>query len=407
MDLTTPLVPLAAFALDPAGLHLNHGSFGACPRAVLAAQTATRDALEASPMRFLHRDWQPRLDAARARVAAAVAADPADLVFVPNPTTGVASILASRAWRAGDRVVMIDHAYRACRNAVGRLGETHGVELDTVRVALPAHGAAIVEAIVAAATHPRARLVLLDQITSPTALVLDAAAVAAGLAAAAPHVELLVDAAHCPGQIAFDLAALAAAGAHYAVATGHKWLCSPKGSSMLWARRDRRDALRPVVTSHGESPEFGPPNRFHARFDWSGTHDPTAFLALPVAIDELAAAGGGWPAIRARNHALVLAARDHLFARLGGGAAPIAPDAMHGCMAAIPIALPAAATPAALQDDLLAHGIEAPIITLAGHGSFVRISAHVYNHLAEYDRLAEALLARGVRGRPPDDPSAA
>jgi isopenicillin-N epimerase len=229
--------------------------------------------------------------------------------------------------------------------------------------------------------------------------VLDLEALAARLATEAPHVRLIADCAHSAGQVELDLAALGHAGTAYAVAALHKWTCAPKGSSILWARHDYRDELRPVITSHGETPGVGPANRFHARFDWSGTHDPTAYLATPAAIDELAARGGSWSAIRARNHALVLTARNLLLDRLGGGAAPIAPDDMHGSMAAIPIALPSGADSLAVQAQLLDEGIELPVMTLPGHGTFIRISAHVYNRLADYDRLADALLARGIRGR--------
>jgi isopenicillin-N epimerase len=403
MRITEPLVPVAAFGLDPAVLHLNHGSFGAAPRAALGAQAEARSALEAAAMRFMVREWPGRLDAARARVAAFVGSDPDDMVMIPNPTAGVASIANSLPWQAGDRVIVTDHGYRACLNTLLRLAETRGVEIVTVSVPLPIRSSLeVVERLVSAiAAEPRCRLALVDHITSPTGLVLDLAAIASGLAAAAPHVRLLADCAHSAGQIEFDLGALAGAGVAYAVAALHKWTCAPKGSSFLWARRDFRDELRPVITSHGETPGVGSANRFHARFDWSGTHDPTAYLATPAAIDDLAMLGGGWPAIRARNHALVLAARDLLLERLAGGATPIAPDDMHGSMASIPIALPAGAEPLDVQAQLLDQGVELPIVALPGHGTFIRISAHVYNRLADYERLADALRALGIRGRAP------
>lgn len=401
MSITEPLVPLEAFALDPTVLHLNHGSFGATPRAALAVQAEARKDLEAATMRFMVRDWPSLIAAARARVAAFVGGDPEDLVMIPNPTAGVASIANSIAWQPGDRVIVTDHGYRACLNTLLRLVETRGIEIVTVMLPLPVRSSIevtdrLVGAIVA---EPRCRLALVDHVTSPTALVLDIAALAARLATEAPHVRLIADCAHSAGQVELDLAALGRAGTAYAVAAMHKWTCAPKGSSILWARRDRRDELRPVITSHGETPGVGPANRFHARFDWSGTHDPTAYLATPAAIDDLAARGGGWPAIRARNHALVVAARNLLLERLGGGATPIAPDGMHGSMAAIPIALPSGADPLAVQAQLLDEGIELPISALPGHGTFIRISAHVYNRLDDYDRLANALLAHGVCGR--------
>jgi isopenicillin-N epimerase len=401
VKLETPLAPLSLFALDPTLLHLNHGSWGAAPRAALDAQAALRARLESATMRFMVREWQGLLDGARAHVAGVVGADPEDLVMITNPTSGVASILGSRAWAPGERVLVTDHGYRACKNAILRLGEQRGVGLATVTIPLPvARSADVVERVVAAAAaDPSIRVVLLDQVTSPTGLVLDVAAVGAGLRERAPHAELLVDAAHSPGQLAIDVGSLARAGAAYAVATCHKWLCAPKGASLLWSRRDRRDALRPVVTSHGETAGVGPPNRFHARFDWSGTHDPTPFLSAPAAIDAVGEACGGWPAIRERNHALVLAARDLVLGRLGGGARAIAPDDMHGSMAAIPITLPDGAAPLAFQAALIDDGIEIPIVDHPTYGTFVRLSAHVYNALPDYARLADELLRRGVRGR--------
>lgn len=404
MSITDPLVPLEVFALDPTVLHLNHGSFGAATRAALSAQAEARSALEAATMRFLLRDWPGLIASARARVAAFVGSDPEDMVMIPNPTAGVASIANSIAWEPGDRVIVTDHGYRACLNTMLRLVETHGIEVVTLTVPLPVRSSAeVTDRLVSAiAAEPRCRLALVDQITSPTALIFDIAALAARLAIEAPHVRLIADCAHSAGQVDFDLAALGHAGTAYAVGAMHKWACAPKGSSILWARRDLRDALRPVVTSHGETPGVGPANRFHARFDWSGTHDPTAYLATPAAIDDLAERGGGWPAIRARNHALVLAARNLVLERLGGGALPIAPDDMHGSMATLPITLPVGAQPLAVQAQLLDDGIELPVMALPGHGTFIRISAHVYNRLADYDKLADALLARGIRGRAPD-----
>ena len=401
MNIRDPLVPLAAFGLSPEGLHLNHGSFGAASRTALTVQAEARSALESATMRFMVREWQGRLDAARVRVAGFLGGDPDDMVMIPNPTSGVASVANSLPWQPGDRVVVTDHGYRACLNAMLRLVETRGIEVVTVKIPLPVRSPSqVVDRLAGAiAAEPRCRLALVDHITSPTGLVFDVAAIARRLEQTAPHVRLIADCAHSAGQVELDLRALGDAGVSYAVAAMHKWTCSPKGSSILWARRDRRDELRPLITSHGETPGVGPANRFHARFDWSGTHDPTAYLATPAALDDLAARAGGWPAIRARNHELVLAARDLLVERLGNGAAPIAPDDMHGSMAAIPIALPAGGAPAELQAQLLDDGIELPIVTLPDLGTFIRISAHVYNRLADYDRLSETLLGRGIRGR--------
>src|SRR5262249_10550834 len=163
---------------------LNHGSYGATPRAALDAQTEARRALEAATMRFMVRDWQGLIDAARIRVATFVGGDPENVVMIPHPTAGGASLVTSAALQPGDRVVVTDHGYRACLNTLQRLVETRGVELVIVTIPLPVQSSSDVVDLLAHAIagEPRCRLALVDHITSPTALVLDIAALAERLA---------------------------------------------------------------------------------------------------------------------------------------------------------------------------------------------------------------------------------
>src|SRR5260370_7798052 len=83
------------WSLDPEITFLNHGSFGACPLAILEAQRQFRDQLEREPVRFFIRELEGLLDAARAELASFVGANPAGLTFVPNATTGVNPVLPS------------------------------------------------------------------------------------------------------------------------------------------------------------------------------------------------------------------------------------------------------------------------------------------------------------------------
>ena len=130
-----------------------------------------------------------------------VGADPAQLVFVPNATTGVATVLGWIDWRPGDHLVVTDHGYRACANAAHRIATTRGVEVVTARLGLPGTDP---ERAILDAVGPRCRLVLVDHITSPSAIVIDVVTLATELARRG--VELLVDGAHAPGQIDLDLA---------------------------------------------------------------------------------------------------------------------------------------------------------------------------------------------------------
>ena len=308
-------------------------------------------------------------------------------MLLPSSTTGVAIALASSALTAGDEILTTDHAYRACMNQLKRLADARGATIRVVAIPLPFDAGALVDAVTRAIT-PRTRLALFDHITSATALVLPIAALVA--TCRAHGIQTVVDGAHAPGQLALDVTAI---GATWYIGNHHKWLCAPKGTGFLTVAPDA--ATVPVVTSHGASPEYGPANRLHAELDWAGTHDPSAHLAVPTAITAVGSAGGGWPAIFARNHALVLALRDRLIDHLGGRATRLAADDALGCMVTVPIALPANVAPFALQLRLLQDGWEIPIVDFPG-GPYVRLSAHLYNHEAEADLLADKLRSLGV-----------
>ena len=380
--------------LDPDVTFLNHGSFGACPETVLAAQEVLRRRLERQPVQFMMRELEPALDAARSEMAAFVGAEPEDLVFVPNATTGVNSVLRSYPLREGDELLTTDHAYNACRNTLDWVAERSGARVVVVPIPFPVEDSQqIVDAILSRATDAT-RLALLDHITSPTGFVLPLESIVQGLRERG--VESLVDGAHAPGMIDLDVSAT---GAAYYTGNCHKWICAPKGAAFLWVRRDRQGHVRPVTISHGANATRSDRSRFLLEFDWVGTQDPTAYLTVPEALRFMGSLfDGGWPEVRRRNHELALRGRDILCAALDVPA-PV-PDDMLGSLAAVPLPPGSGQPPTSqlytdpLQGELLQReGIEVPIIPWPKHPQrLVRISAQLYNDESQYEKLARALL---------------
>ncbi len=385
----------AHWLLDPAVAFLNHGSFGACPRHVLDAQDRWRARLEAEPVRFMVRELEPGLDAARAAIGQFVGADPDDVAFVPNATTGVNTVVRSLDFAAGDELLTTNHVYNACRNVLHAAAEKTGARVVVAAVPFPLKSAdEVVDAVLAAVT-PRTRLALIDHVTSPTGLVFPVERLVAELSRRG--VDTLVDGAHAPGMLPLDLRSL---GAAYYTGNFHKWTCAPKGAAMLWVRRDLQPRVRPLVTSHGANSPRKDRSRFRLEFDWGGTDDPTPYLCVPDAIRFVGGLlPGGWPALMAHNRRTALAMRTRLAARLG--VAIPCPDDMIGTLAALPLPdapssdAPPSAYQTALQTALVErHRVQVPVVVWpAPPRRLVRISAQVYNHVGEYDRLADALVA--------------
>jgi isopenicillin-N epimerase len=383
------------WSLDPSITYLTHGTFGACPEAVLAHQRALRDRMEAEPVRFLDLELPGLLDDARAAVGRFLGADPEGLAFVPNATVGVNTVLQSLHFEPGDELLTDDHEYNATLNAMRAVATRDGARVVVAHIPFPIHDASEALRAILGAVTPRTRLAVVSQVTSPTALILPVDELVAALSARG--IDTLVDGAHAPGMVPLNLDRL---GAAYWTGNGHKWVCGPKGAAVLWIRRDRRDRIHPVIVSHGANSPIVDRSRFRLEFDWTGTPDPTAYLTLPAAIDWMAALSGGWPATMAANHELALAGRDRLATALGID--PPAPDSMLGSMAALPLAgVPDEAAAKSLGRRLLDEdAIEVPIgpwpVRAARSDGVlprivVRISAQRYNEPADYDRLASAL----------------
>ncbi|MBP7147933.1 MAG: aminotransferase class V-fold PLP-dependent enzyme [Acidobacteria bacterium] len=377
--------------------YLNHGSFGACPRAVLERQAELRARLEAEPYRFLARELEPLLDAAREELARFVGADPEGLAFVPNATHGVNTVLRSVELERGDELLTTDHAYNACRNALDHVAARSGARVVVAAVPFPLQRPEQVVGAVLERVTPRTRLALLDHVTSPTGLVFPVQELVAELRARG--VDALVDGAHAPGMLELELDRL---GAAYYTGNAHKWLCAPKGAAFLHVRADKRAALRPLSISHGFNADRPTRSRFRLEFDWTGTDDPTPWLCIPEAIRVVGSlVAGGWAEVRARNRALALAARDLLCAALH---VPVpCPDEMIGSLASVPLPrLPAGSELARLDFDPLTdlvferHRIETWFYKWpAPGGKVVRASAQLYNTREQFARLAAVLRDMG------------
>ena len=372
------------WCLDPKVTYLNHGSFGACPSAVLALQSALRLEMEREPVDFLAVNLQVRLDEARKVLAQFLGAEAADLVFVANATTGVNAVLRSLAFEPGDELLTTTHTYAACRKTIDYVVARSGARLVVATVPFPLRAEEeVVEAVLACAS-PHTRLAVLDHVTSPTALVLPVARLVAELRNRG--IETLVDGAHAPGMVPLALAEIDAA---YYTGNAHKWLCAPKGAAFLHVRRDRQVGLHPSVISHGYT------RGFHAEFDWTGTCDPTPWLCIPEAIGYMGGLlPGGWPELMARNRALALRAREILRTSLHLDAP--APDSMIGSMASLPLPAAEPGSPAAGldSDSLCAWFRERGVRTWLYPYPLplLRISAQLYNDPEQYQRLAELLV---------------
>lgn len=365
------------FLLDPEIIFLNHGSFGACPIPVFDEYQRWQRELERQPVKMLGREVRGLLREAMKPLAAWLNAEPADCVFVPNATTGVNIVARSLKLNDGDEVLTTNHEYGACNYTWEDVCEQAGARYVQQAIPLPVCPPGEFIERVWAGVNPRTRVLFLSHITSPTALVFPLAELVARARTAG--IVTVIDGAHVPGQIPLDLTAL---DADFYTGNFHKWLCAPKSSAFLYARKEQQAGLIPNIISWG-----WPETDFSLRQETQATRDPASYLATPAAL--AFQQEHDWESVRAACHELAVRAGRAL-AEVSG-CAPLTPDGSWlGQMAAAELPVQpeqASAIKTRLYD---VHRIEIPIVVWQGR-VFIRVSFQGYNTAAELEILCAAL----------------
>ena len=378
------------FSLDPGVSYLNHGSFGAVPITVQRAQQRLRDEIEANPLKFFAQGMLDRIIHTRRHLAAFLGADPDGSALVPNTTAAVSLVLQSVRLESADEVLLTDHGYGAVALAARRRCRRSGATVRTVALPLTATGAESVARIRAALRPGRTKLLIVDQIASATAASFPVREI---VAAAHEHdIPVLVDAAHVPGMLAVDVAAI---GADFWVGNLHKWAFAPRGTALLAVAPQWRRKIEPLVVSWEQ--EAG----FPLAVEFQGTVDYTPWLAAPTGLFVLRTLGV--EAVRAHNAALAAYGQRVVGAALGVSAAELPEPGGPGvAMRVVP--LPAGLATTMPEAQALRNHISEKLATETavnawGGRGLLRLSAQVYNRAEDYDRLAERLpqLLHGYR----------
>lgn len=337
--------------------------------------------IEARPIEMLARRMDDLLTDARSAVSRFVGAKSDQLGFVTNATEGVHAVLRSINWRRGDEILTTDHVYGAMRQSIRRLADEFGVVLREVDIPLPIRGPADFVETVQAAFSDRTRLLLIDHVTSPTALRLPVETLVK--LAKSQGILVLVDGAHAPGSLALDIEGIACD-----AYTGnlHKWVCAPKGCAFVAAVGPFAAQLKPIATSH----RYG--EGLAREFDWQGTRDMTPWLTAPAALKYFERFG--WERVRRRNHELATWAMRHLVDRWSVESLSPLDGSMLASMAAIRVPdriQPLFESEAALQAHLYhVHRIEVPIINWKGRWH-VRVSCHLHTTPDLIERLGDVV----------------
>ncbi|XP_077862119.1 uncharacterized protein LOC144343467 [Saccoglossus kowalevskii] len=362
---------------------LNHGAFGAALKDAVDAKHQWQYYIERQPVRFMDRDVLPHLVCITRKLAQFVGCDKADIVLVSNATTAMNSVIKSIKFKPGDIIYCLNTTYGAVKKLLKFISEETGAVIQEETLEFPLSEESEIINKVKATLSPGTRLAVFDHIPSNTPFIMPIKELVE--ICHARDVPVLVDGAHSLGSLSLNIVDI---GADYYVTNAHKWFCAPKGCAFLYVRKELQQTVRPLVVSHG----FG--SGFSAEYMWPGLIDFTSFLSLYTVLDFWNSVGPD--KIRHYIHSLAKQAAELLLDKWKTKL--IAPMHMFGSMVLVQL-------PSDLHKNKICNydlaetiqnklfhqfKIEVPIKAIQNE-LYVRISAHIYNDICEYEVLRDAV----------------
>ena len=370
------------FSLDPQVTYLNHGSFGSVPKIVAQAQREFQMLEENNPNLFF-RTTLPKLhDEARAFVAEWLGTTPELFAFVPNASQGVITAASALVTKPRSQIVATSLGYGGVLNGLAEIARRTQSTLRIAEIDF-ASGAQtadeIADSVFAALTN-ETTLVVLDQITSETALLLPIDQIVRTIRRVAPNARVVIDAAHAPGMLTPALPA------DFDVWVGnfHKWICAPRASAGLICRTSEiASQMTPLAPSWDF--EAGFPKSFFSQ----GTDDYSSYLATPHAIKFCESIGV--EKLDAHNREVLNDAATML--QNHWGTEPVVPVEISSPWMRL-VQLPLKKQLSKPECDALTLKISQElkietVIVPPGDATYVRLSAFIYNEPADYEKLKQ------------------
>tara|TARA_A100001015_G_scaffold302695_1_gene391214 strand:+ start:5492 stop:6631 length:1140 start_codon:yes stop_codon:yes gene_type:complete len=366
------------FMLDPKIIHLNHGSFGATPKPIFNSLVNWQKKLELNPSKHIY-DTFDFLKESRSSLASYINCDKDDVVFTPNPSTALNTIIKSLDLNPGDEILSTNHEYETLDRTWKYISKNTGSKYIQVPISLPLKSENdFIECFLKKITS-NTKIIFLSQITSSTGLIFPIEKICK--IAKEKNILSIIDGAHVPGHIDLNIKKLSPD-----VYTGacHKWMCSPKGTAFLYVHKKLQDIVKPLVISWGYDSVMPSHSQFLDYLQWYGTDDISAYLTMSDTIRFLEK--NNWENVSKQCKKLNLWARNEINKLLKKE--PISDERFLGQMSSIPIK----------SNDILAdqtefyskYSIQIPIFKW-NDKEFFRISIQAYNTKEDIFRLLEAL----------------
>jgi isopenicillin-N epimerase len=262
-----------AYTVTRGIVNLNNGGVSPSPRVVTEAFVRYTWQQEDLPAYTMWQILEPQCESVRTGLAEVFGCDREEIAITRNASESLETLLMGMDFEAGDEILTTTQDYPRMLTTLRQREQREKLSLKLIKVPIaPADPKAIVDAFEAGIT-PRTKLILISHVINLTGQITPVKAVCER--ARAKGIETIVDGAHSFAHFAFKRDDL---GCDYFGTSLHKWLCAPKGTGMLYVRKDKIAKIWPLMAA--EKTQAGDIRKYEE----IGTHSAAMKLAIGDAI---------------------------------------------------------------------------------------------------------------------------
>ncbi|WP_394973773.1 aminotransferase class V-fold PLP-dependent enzyme [uncultured Croceitalea sp.] len=226
--------------------YFNNASLGASSIKIQQETQKFRNLLDGFPSKYMWGGWSDEKEAVRKKVANLLAVNREEIALIHNTTEGMNLIARSFDLQPGDEIIIANHEHASGTIPWEVWQESKGIKL--IRPELPVLPKSVEEltAVYRKAITPKTKLISMCHIVNTNGMILPVKEVSK--IAHEKGILVAVDGAQSAGMFTIDLSDL---GCDFYTASSHKWLFSPKGVGIFYARQESQKYLKPLMVARG------------------------------------------------------------------------------------------------------------------------------------------------------------
>ncbi|HEU5162115.1 MAG TPA: aminotransferase class V-fold PLP-dependent enzyme [Thermoanaerobaculia bacterium] len=253
--------------------NLNNGGVCPSPRIVTEALHRYQWQQEEATAYTMWQILEPQSETVRAGLARLFGCDAEEIAITRNASESLETILMGIDLQRGDEILTTSQDYPRMLNTLRQREQREGIKLSLIQIPVVAEKPDEIVRAFEQAITPRTKMILVSHMVNITGQVLPVREICA--LARARNIPSVVDGAHSFAHIVHTRDDL---GCDFYATSLHKWLYAPKGTGLLYARRDLIPTVWPLMAAEDRQAAD------IRKFEEIGTHSAAPRVAIGEAI---------------------------------------------------------------------------------------------------------------------------